>query len=395
MKVWLPALSGLIVGAVLSTAAAQDKKYGPGVSDTEIKIGHTAPYSGPVSAYGAVGRAMSSFFKKVNSEGGINGRKVSFLTLDDAYSPPKTVEQTRKLVEQDQVLLIFGATGTPSNTAVHKYLNSKKVPQLFVQSGASKFNDTASYPWTTPLYPSYHLEQKIYADFILKQRPDARIAAIYPNDDFGKDNLAGLKQALAAKGRTLVMEQSYETTDATIDSQIITLKGSGADVFVNLSTPKFAAQAIRKAADIGWAPLHILTNVSSSISTVLTPAGLNNATGIVTAAFIKEPGDPIWADDADVKAYVAFLKAWDPQDSPDDVFGVIGYVAANTLRHVLDRAGSNLTRENVMAQAKSLDAFRPPMLLPGITLTTTPQDVDAYRQLRLQRFNGQKWVLLD
>ncbi|TXL81731.1 ABC transporter substrate-binding protein [Vineibacter terrae] len=395
MKVWLPALSGLIVGAVLSTASAQDKKYGPGVSDTEIKIGHTAPYSGPVSAYGAVGRAMAGVFKKVNSEGGINGRKVSFLTLDDAYSPPKTVEQTRKLVEQDQVLLIFGATGTPSNTAVHKYLNSKKVPQLFVQSGASKFNDTASYPWTTPLYPSYHLEQKIYADFILKQRPDARIAAIYPNDDFGKDNLAGLKQALAARGKSLVMEQSYETTDATIDSQIITLKGSGADVFVNLSTPKFAAQAIRKAADIGWAPLHILTNVSSSISTVLAPAGLNNATGIITAAFIKEPGDPIWADDADVKAYVAFLKAWDPQDSPDDVFGVIGYVAANTLRHVLDRAGSNLTRENVMAQAKSLDAFRPPMLLPGITLSTTPQDVAAYRQLRLQRFNGQKWVLLD
>ncbi len=394
MKNRLPALGGMLVGAMILAGPAVAKD-GPGVSDTEIRIGHTVPYSGPVSAYGSAGRAMAGYFKKINSEGGINGRQVNFLSLDDAYSPPKTVEQTRKLVEQDQVLLIFGTTGTPTNTATHRYLNSKQVPQLFIQTGASKFNDTAKYPWTTPLYPSYHLEQKIYADYILKQRPNARIAAIYPNDDFGKDHLNGLKQALAAKGKTLVAEQSYETTDATVDSQIITLKASGADVFVNISTPKFAAQAIRKATDIGWAPLQLIVNASSSISTVLAPAGLNNAEGIITAAFIKEPGDPVWAQDEDVKAYVAFLKKWDPQDPPDDVVGIMGYVAANTLHHVLQRAGKTPTRDSVMAVAKNLDAFRPPMLLPGLALTTTPQDVGAYRQLRLQRFNGQKWVLLD
>ncbi|TWT09654.1 ABC transporter substrate-binding protein [Reyranella sp. CPCC 100927] len=394
MRNRLPALGGMLVGAMILTGPAVAKD-GPGVSDTEIRIGHTVPYSGPVSAYGSAGRAMAGYFKKINSEGGINGRQVNFLSLDDAYSPPKTVEQTRKLVEQDQVLLIFGTTGTPTNTATHRYLNSKQVPQLFIQTGASKFNDTAKYPWTTPLYPSYHLEQKIYAEYILKQRPNARIAAIYPNDDFGKDHLNGLKQALAAKGKTLVAEQSYETTDATVDSQIITLKGSGADVFVNISTPKFAAQAIRKATDIGWAPLQLIVNASSSISTVLAPAGLNNAEGIITAAFIKEPSDSVWAQDEDVRAYVAFLKKWDPQDPPDDVVGIMGYVAANTLHHVLQRAGKTPTRDSVMAVAKNLDAFRPPMLLPGLALTTTPQDVGAYRQLRLQRFNGQKWVLLD
>jgi len=395
MRNRLPALAGVFIGAMVLAASAAGKDYGPGVSDTEIRIGHTVPYSGPVSAYGSAGRAMAGYFKKINSEGGINGRQINFLSLDDAYSPPKTVEQTRKLVEQDQVLLIFGTTGTPTNTATHRYLNSKQVPQLFIQTGASKFNDTAKYPWTTPLYPSYHLEQKIYADYILKQRPNAKIAAIYPNDDFGKDHLNGLKQALAALGKTLVAEQSYETTDATVDSQIITLKASGADVFVNISTPKFAAQAIRKATDIGWAPLQLIVNASSSISTVLMPAGLSNAEGLITAAFIKEPGDPAWAQDDDVKAYVAFLKKWDPQDPPDDVVGIMGYVAANALHHVLQRAGGNLMRDNIMAVAKSLDAYRPPMLLPGLALTTTPKDVAPYRQLRLQRFNGQKWVLLE
>ncbi|TWT10593.1 ABC transporter substrate-binding protein [Reyranella sp. CPCC 100927] len=396
MKLWAPALAGLFSIAVLSAAPAAAKDYGPGVSDTEIKIGHTMPYSGPVSAYGSGGRAIAGYFKKVNSEGGINGRQINFISLDDAYSPPKTVEQTRKLVEQDQVLLIFGTVGTPTNTAIHKYLNTKQVPHLMISTGASKFNDTAKFPWTTPLYPSYHLEQKIYADYILKHRPDAKIAVIYPNDDFGKDHLHGLKQALGEKGRALlVAEQSYETTDPTIDSQIIALKASGATVFVNISTPKFAAQAIRKARDIGWAPLHLVVNASSSISSVLAPAGLENSVGLITAAFIKTPSDPAWAQDEDVKAYVAFMKKWDPQDSPDDAFCAMGYLAGSVLHHVLQRAGNTLTRDNVMKVAKSIQDLRPPMLLPGITLRTTPQDVAAYTTLRLQRFDGQKWVLMN
>ncbi len=396
MKMWLPALAGVVFGAMLSTAAAQEKKYSPGASDTEIKIGHTIPYSGPVSAYGSAGRALAGYFKMLNSQGGINGRQINFISLDDAYSPPKTVEQTRKLVEQDQVLLIFGNVGTPTNTAIHKYLNSKKVPQLMISTGASKFNDTAGFPWTTPLYPSYHLEQKIYAQHILKHRPDAKIGVIYPNDDFGKDHLAGLKEALGAKGKAmLVAEQSYETTDPTIDSQIIALKASGATVFVNISTPKFAAQAIRKAKDIGWAPLHLVVNASSSISSVLVPAGLENSVGLITAAFIKTTSDPAWADDADVKDYVAFMKKWVPQDNPDDAFCAMGFLAASVLRDVLTRAGDDLTRENVMKMAKSIDGLRPPLMLPGIALKTTPQDVAAYSNLRLQRFDGTRWVLMD
>ncbi|HEX2889118.1 ABC transporter substrate-binding protein [Vineibacter terrae] len=396
MKTWLPALAGVVLGAMLSTAAAQEKKYGPGASDTEIKIGHTIPYSGPVSAYGSAGRALSGYFKMLNSQGGINGRQVNFISLDDAYSPPKTVEQTRKMVEQDQVLLIFGNVGTPTNTAIHKYLNSKKVPQLMISTGASKFNDTANFPWTTPLYPSYHLEQKIYAQYILKHQPDAKIGVIYPNDDFGKDHLAGLKEALGPKAKAmLVAEQSYETTDPTIDSQIIALKASGATVFVNISTPKFAAQAIRKAKDIGWAPLHLVVNASSSISSVLVPAGLENSVGLITAAFIKTTSDPAWAEDADVQDYVAFMKKWVPQDNPDDAFCAMGFLAASVLRDVLTRAGNDLTRENVMKMAKSIDGLRPPLILPGLALKTTPQDVAAYHDLRLQRFDGKRWVLMD
>ncbi|HKU98415.1 MAG TPA: ABC transporter substrate-binding protein [Vineibacter sp.] len=394
MKTWFPALPCVLVCASLSAAFADEKKYSPGASDTEIKIGHTIPYSGPVSAYGVGGRCLAAYFKKLNSEGGINGRQVNFLSLDDAYSPPKTVEQTRKLVEQDQVLLIFATVGTPTNTAVQRYLNTKQVPQLMISTGASKFNDTARFPWTTPLYPSYQIEQKIYADYVLKHRPDAKIAVIYPNDDFGKDHLHGLKQALGEKGRALlVAEQSYETTDPTIESQIIALKASKADVLINISTPKFATQAIRKIYDLDWKPLHLVVNASAGISTVLAPAGLDKSVGVISTAFVKLPSDPAWVNDDDMKNYLAFMKAWAPQEPLDDC--VSSHLAASVLQHVLHRVGNNLTRENIMKAAKSLDNLRPPLLLPGITLTTTPQDVAAYRRLRLRQFDGQKWVLLD
>jgi len=394
MKTRFLALLCALVGATQSAAFADEKKYSPGVSDTEIKIGHTIPYSGPVSAYGVGGRCLAAYFKRLNSEGGINGRQVNFLSLDDAYSPPKTVEQTRKLVEQDQVLLIFATVGTPTNTAVHKYLNTKQVPQLMISTGASKFNDTARFPWTMPLYPSYQIEQKIYADYILKHRPDAKIAVIYPNDDFGKDHLHGLKHALGEKGRKLlVAEQSYETTDPTIESQIITLKASKADVLINISTPKFATQAIRKVHDLDWKPLHLVVNASAGISTVLAPAGLDKSVGVISTAFVKLPSDPAWVNDDDMKNYLAFMKNWAPQEPLDDC--VSSHLSASVLQHVLHRVGNDLTRKNIMNAAKNLNNLRPPLLLPGIALTTTPQDVAAYRRLRLRQFDGQKWVLLD
>ena len=394
MKTWFPALPCVLLGATLSAASADEKKYSPGASDTEIRIGHTIPYSGPVSAYGVGGRCLTAYFKKLNSEGGINGRQVNFISLDDAYSPPKTVEQTRRLVEQDQVLLIFATVGTPTNTAVHKYLNAKQVPQLMISTGASKFNDTAKFPWTTPLYPSYQIEQKIYADYILKHRPDAKIAVIYPNDDFGKDHLHGLKQALGEKGKKLlVAEQSYETTDPTIESQIITLKASKADVLINISTPKFATQAIRKVYDLEWKPLHLVVNASAGISTVLAPAGFDKSVGVISTAFVKLPSDPAWVNDDDMKNYLAFMKNWAPQEPLDDC--VSSHLSASVLQHVLHRVGNDLTRTNIMKAAKNLNNLRPPLLLPGIALTTTPQDVAAYQRLRLRQFDGQKWVLLD
>ncbi|TWT10594.1 ABC transporter substrate-binding protein [Reyranella sp. CPCC 100927] len=394
MKSWFPVLSCVVVGLTLSAAAAEEKKYSPGASDSEIKIGHTIPYSGPVSAYGVGGRCLAAYFKRLNSEGGINGRQVNFISLDDAYSPPKTVEQTRKLVEQDRVLLIFGTVGTPTNTAVHKYLNTKQVPQLMISTGASKFNDTARFPWTMPLYPSYQIEQKIYADYVLKHRPNARIGVLYANDDFGKDHLHGLKHALGETGKKLlVAEQSYETTDPTIESQIIALKASGADVLINISTPKFATQAIRKVYDLDWKPLHLLVNASGAISQVLAPAGFEKSVGVISTAFVKLPSDPAWANDDDMKNYLAFMKNWAPQEPLDDC--VASHLTASVLQHVLQRVGSNLTRENIMNAAKNLKDLRPPLLLPGIALTTTPQDVAAYRRLRLRQFDGQKWVLLD
>lgn len=389
-------LAGALAIAAPVSATAGEKKYSPGASDTEIKIGHTIAYSGPASAFGAGGRTVAAYFKMLNAANGINGRQVTFISLDDAYSPPKTVEQTRKLVEDDGVLLISGTSGTPTNSATQRYLNGKGVPQILLATGASKFNNPKEFPWTMPFWPSYGLEQKIYVDYILKTRPGAKIAVLYANDDYGRDHLNGIKAALGANAQaTIVAQLSYETSDPTIDSQIVNLKASGADVFISASTPKFAAQAIRKAHEIGWTPLQFVTNASSSINAVFKPAGLENSIGVITAGFIKSPSDSLWANDSDVKAYVDFMQKWNPQDRPDDTYAIVAYVGAVMLRHVLEGCGDDLTRENVMRQVANIHDIHLPMHLPGIKLETTPQDFAAFKSLQLQRFDGEKWTPLD
>ncbi len=389
-------LVGLGLIAAPFTAAAVDKKYSTGASDTEIKVGHSVAYSGPASAFGATGRTLSAYFRMLNEAGGISGRKINFMSLDDAYSPAKALEQTRKLVEGDGVLLMSGVTGTPTNSATQKYLNSKGVPQILLSTGATKFNNPKDFPWTMAFWPSYDLEQKIFADYILKTRPGARIAVLYANDDFGKTHLNGLKAALAGKsGASIVAEAAYETSDPTIDSQIVALKASGADVFVNASTPKFTAQAIRRAHEIGWAPLQFVVNASSSISAVLKPAGLENAVGAITTGFIKAPDDPVWAKDKDVRDYLDFMKTWNPQDNPFDFFAAAGYLNAQMLRHVLESCGDDLTRENIMKHVANIHDVHLPMQLPHIVLKTTPDDFGIYKSLQLQRFDGKNWVDID
>jgi branched-chain amino acid transport system substrate-binding protein len=389
----MAALAGLLAIAASIPANAADKKYSTGASDTEIKIGHTTAYSGPVSAFSAAGRTLSAYFKMVNEAGGINGRRVNIISLDDAYSPPKTVEQTRKLVEEDEVLLIYGVSGSPTNAATQKYLNGKGVPQILIATGAAKFNDPKAFPWTMPFWPTYQLEQKTYGDYIRKVKPNAKVAILFANDDYGKDHLAGIKAALSGdKGASIVAEVSYDTSAPTIDSQIVNLKASGADVFISATTPKFAAQAIRKAKEIGWTPLQFVANASSSISAVLLPAGAENSTGVITAAFIKSPGDPVWADSKDVKEYVDFMKKWNSQDSPYDFYATVAYVNAVMLHHILKSCGDDLTRENVMKQVGNIHDVHLPLHLPKIVLKTTPDDLSAFRALQLQRFDGQKWV---
>jgi branched-chain amino acid transport system substrate-binding protein len=390
------ALIGVFATAALFSANAAEKKYSVGASDTEIKIGHTTAYSGPVSSFGVSGRTLVAYFKMVNQAGGINGRRVNVVSLDDAYSPPKAVEQTRKLVEDEEVLLIYGVSGSPTNSATQKYLNGKGVPQILIATGASKFNNPKDFPWTMPFWPAYGLEQKIYVDYILKTKPNAKIAVLYANDDYGKDHLNGIKTALSKNaGASIVAELSYETSDPTIDSQIVNLKASGADVFISASTPKFAAQAIRKAHEIGWTPLLFITNASSSISGVLKPAGLENSVGVMAAGFLKAPGDPIWANDNDVKDYLEFMKKWNPQDNPDDSLATVAYANATMLRHVLEDCGDELTRDNVMKQVANIHDVRLPLHLPHVVLKTTPQDLSAFKSLQLQRFDGEKWVDVD
>jgi branched-chain amino acid transport system substrate-binding protein len=375
-------------------AAASQKKYGPGATDSLITIGNIMPYSGPASAYAMIGKTETAFFQMINDEGGINGRKVSFISYDDGYSPPKTVEQARKLVEDDNVLLIFNSLGTPTNSAIHLYMNQKKVPQLFVATGASKWNDPKHFPWTMGWQPTYQTEGRIYAKHILKEMPHARIAIMYQNDDYGKDYVKGLRDGLGAKAASMIVgEQSYETTEPTIDWQVVSLRSTGADVFFNVATPKFAAQAIKKMSEIGWKPLHILNNVSASIGSVMKPAGFENAQGIVSAAYLKDATDPQWKNDADMKAWNAFMDRYMPGADKSDASGIYGYSVARTMVQVLKQCGDDLTRENVMKQAANLRNFEPGLLLPGIAINTSPTDFAPIEQLQLMKFEGQIWQL--
>jgi branched-chain amino acid transport system substrate-binding protein len=379
------------IASVADPAAAQ-KKYDPGATDGEIKVGNTMPYSGPASAYGEIGKTEAAYFRKVNAEGGVNGRKINFISYDDAYSPPKTVEQVRKLVESDEVLLIFQPLGTPSNTVIQRYLNAKKVPQLFVATGATKFNDPQRFPWTMGFNPSYQSEARIYAEYLLKNHPQGKIAVLYQNDDYGKDLLKGLKDGLNGKIR-IVAEAPYETSDPTVDSQIINLKASGADVFVNVATPKFAAQAIKKVAELGWKPVHLLNNVSVSVGSVLKPAGFDNARGVLSVAYFKDPTDPTWKDDAALKEWLAFMDKYYPDGDKTSSFTVYGYVAAQAMVAVLRQSGDTLTRENVMKQAASLKGLKLDMLLPGMSIDTGPNDFAPIKQMQMERFNGERWEL--
>jgi branched-chain amino acid transport system substrate-binding protein len=393
-KLRLAAVSAALVAfAATSGTALAQKKYDTGASDTEIKIGNIMPYSGPASAYGVIGKTEEAYFKKINAEGGINGRKINFVSYDDAYSPPKAVEQVRKLVESDEVLLVFNPLGTPSNTAIQKYLNSKKVPQLFVATGATKWNEPKDFPWTMGWQPSYQSEARIYAKFLLKEKPDAKIAVFYQNDDFGKDYVKGLKDGLGAKTSMIVLEESYEVSEPTIDSHIVKMKASGADVLVNITTPKFAAQAIKKIAEIEWKPMHLLTNVSASVGSVIKPAGFENAQGIISAAYAKDGADAQWDNDPGMKKFYAFLAKDFPEGNKLDGSVVYGYGAAQTLVKVLQMCGDDLTRANVMKQAASLKDFVPDTMLPGVKLNTSPTDFAPISQLQLQRFKGEKWEL--
>jgi ABC-type branched-subunit amino acid transport system substrate-binding protein len=380
--------------AATSTGAFAQKTYDVGATDTEIKIGNIMPYSGPASAYGVIGRTEAAYFKKINDAGGINGRKINFISYDDAYSPPKAVEQARKLVESDEVLLVFNSLGTPSNSAIQKYMNSKKVPQLFVATGATKWNDPKDFPWTMGWQPSYQSETQIYAKYLLKTKPDAKIAVLYQNDDYGKDYLKGLKDGLGAKAASMIIaEESFETTEPTIDSHIVKLKSSGADVFVDIATPKFAAQAIKKVAEVGWKPLHFLNNVSASVGSVIRPAGYENAQDIISAAYLKDASDPQWNDDPGMKQFYAFMTKDFPEGDKLDGGTVVGYGVAQTLVQVLKQCGDNLTRENIMKQAANIKDFRTEVLLPGIKVNTSPTDFAPISQLQLMKFKGEKWGL--
>jgi branched-chain amino acid transport system substrate-binding protein len=374
--------------------ARAEKQYGPGVTDTEIKIGNIMPYSGPASAYGTIGKAEAAFFRMLNEQGGINGRKIQFISYDDGYSPPKTVEQARRLVEQDGVLLIFNSLGTPTNTAIQKYMNQKKVPQLFVATGATKWNDPQHFPWTMGWQPNYQAESHIYATYILEHHSGGKIAILYQNDDYGKDYVKGLKDGLGSRSQaSIIAEAPYETTDPTVDSQVINLKSSGADIFFNVTTPKFAAQAIRKVAEMGWKPLHILNSVSASVGAVLKPAGFENAKEVVTTSWTKDPTDPTWKDDQGSKDWVAFMHRYYPEGDKTDGLNVGGYNFAQTLEQVLKQCGDDLTRESVMHQAANLKNFTLPMLLPGITINTGPSDYAPIKQMQMARFDGERWVL--
>jgi len=384
--------AALALLAATTTPSIAQKKYDTGASDTEIKIGNIMPYSGPASAYGVIGKTEEAFFRMINAEGGINGRKINFISYDDAYTPPKTVEQARKLVESDEVLLIFNSLGTPPNSAIQKYMNQKKVPQLFVATGATKWNDPKDFPWTMGWQPNYQSETQIYAKDILKNHPNAKIAVLYQNDDYGKDYLKGLKDGLGQKAASMIVaEDTYEVTEPTIDSHIVRLKASGADVFVNITTPKFAAQAIKKNAELGWKPLHFLNNVSASIGSVIKPAGFENSQGIISSQYLKDPTDPQWKNDPGMIAWNKFLDKYYPDANRSDASVMYAYTVAQGLVHVLKACGDNLTRANVMKQAASIHDLELGGLLPGVKVNTSPTDFAPLSQLQLVRFKGETW----
>jgi branched-chain amino acid transport system substrate-binding protein len=381
----------LVLASCLASAAGE---YGPGVNDTEIKIGNTMPYSGPASSLGTLGKAEAAYFAMVNDQGGVNGRKINFITRDDGYSPPKTVEIVRRLVEEEQVLLMFSQLGTATNTAVQDYLNDNKVPQLFIATGAAKWDDPKRHPWTMAFTPNYPLEARIYARYILKSLPDAKIAVLYQNDDFGKDYITGLRQGLGDKAdKMIVATTSYETTDPTVDSQIVALKGSGADVLLTAAVPKFAAQAIRKIYDIGWKPTHFVGYPSSSIGGVMKPAGLDKSIGIISGTPFKDGSDPQWQNTPEFNDWQAWMQKYNASANPGDPFNVDGYVRGKALVAVIKAAGDNLTRENLMKQAAGMHDLKLPMLLPGIALSTSSDDYQPIKQMQLQKFDGNTWKL--
>jgi len=391
MKFKLVTITALLAAAFASPAALA--KDPVGIAGKEILLGNINPYSGPASAYGTIGRAIAAYFKKVNDEGGVNGRMLNMVSYDDSYSPPKTVEMARKLVEQDNVLLIFQSLGTPPNTAIQKYMNAKKVPQLFVATGATKWNDPKHFPWTMGWQPNYQTEARIYAADILKNHPNAKIAILYQNDDYGKDYVKGFKDGLGAKASSMIVkEASYEVTDPTVDSQMAQLQASGADTFFNVTTPKFAAQAIRKAWDSGWKPVHYLNNVSASIGSVITPAGKDKSVGIITTAYFKDPDDPEWKNDKAVLDWVAFMKKYYPEGNLHDGSNMYGYTVAQTMVQVIKQCGNDLSRANVMKQAANLKNFEIPTLLPGIKINTSPTDFAPIESVQLAKFDGNTWV---
>jgi branched-chain amino acid transport system substrate-binding protein len=390
----LAAVAALAAAGFGQSALAQAAKYGPGASATEIKLGQTMPYSGPASAYGTIGKVEMAYFKMINDRGGVNGRQINLISLDDGYSPPKTVEQVRRLVEQEEVLALFQTLGTPPNSAIHKYVNAKKVPHLLLATGATQWGDPKNFPWTMGFNLSYQSEGQIYAKWLLKNKPNAKVAILYQNDDYGKDVLKGVKDGLGAAGaKMIIAEATYEVTDPTIDSPMIKLQGSGADTFIDIATPKFAAQAVRKAYDSGWKPLHLLNNVSNSVGAVLTPAGLDKAVGLLTVEYAKDPTDAQWNDDPAMLEWRAFMGHYYRDGDPKDAFNLYGYVAAQTMVQILKQCGNDLTRENVMRQAANLKNLKLPLLLPGMAINTSPTDFFPIEQAELAKFNGTQWKL--
>lgn len=392
MKKLMVATCAIAWAGLSFSAVGQEKNYGPGVTDTEVKIGQTMPYSGPASSFAAIGRAMTAYFQKVNAEGGINGRKINLVSLDDGYSPPKAVEQTRRLVESEEVLAIVGTFGSPTNFATQKYLNAKKVPGLFLGTGANRVSEPATYPWSMGWQPNNHAKGVIYAKYLLKERPNAKVAVLFQNDDFGRDHLKGFRDGLGDKAAAMIVKElSYEIAEPTIDSQILILKATGADVFLDISTPKFSAQAIKKMAETKWDALHLLSDAAGSISSTLVPAGLENSKGVITVAFRKDPNDAAWADDPGMRDYLAFMKQYMPEANPSETYHVFGYATAQTFVHVLKNCGDDLSRENLMKQATSIKDLVLPIMLPGIKLNTTTTRYTPMSQEQLMQFDGVKW----